>query len=99
MNWKGGKAYIIHINLHSCKYQHEIDFMDGSRLKIKLAGKGCWKIEAGEWVFITQNPETSSEWADLSRKGKWVTQVKRNGKWYGVMVSNTGGGEFRTIRY
>ena len=39
-------------------------------------------------LFIKQNPESPSEWGALAKAGKRVTQVIKEGKYYGVIIED-----------
>ena len=80
----------IHKGLHSSRETSKTLRLHarGKWHETKPAGRGCWLVDVGDFRFITQNPATSSKWAEKAREGKQVTQVLRAGKYYGVIVGD-----------
>jgi len=80
----------VHIALHSdvitCVRVNNVE------REVVYTGKGCKLLKVptsnGTFTFISQNPESGTEWAQHAKEGKKVTQVKRGNKYYGVIVND-----------
>ena len=59
---------------------------------------GLWPIEQrgpvkgvqiGRWLYLQQNKLQSSKWAKLARDGARVIQIKKNNRYWGVIVNSS----------
>lgn len=78
----------IHHNPLSGVVRHHVT-IDKNRYRIRYTNSQKLPyIDKGGFRYLVQNPNTQSDWASMAKAGKKVTQVLKDGKYYGVIVDN-----------